>query len=497
MVTQNQRQTKKGLIKNRFRMKFIKTSLLFFLTSLFVSLAQAGDRKNIVLFLIDDLGWNDVGCYGSTYYQTPAIDKLASEGVRFTRAYSACAVCTPSRAAILTGRYPARLLMTNWTPDGRWNPANRLIEGRFLRELPLEQFTIAEALREAGYKTISIGKWHLGGEPFSMPEHHGFDINIGGTAHGAPGEYFYPYAGNWSIPTTKKKSKWKVLPDGKPGEYLTDRLTDEAIAFMEDNRNNPFFLYFPHFAVHTPLEAKQEMIRKYEAIPEDQRQGNPIYAAMIESVDQSVHKVMLTLEDLNLLENTVVIFTSDNGGMWKATDNSPLRGHKGTYWEGGVRVPLIIKWPSVAKKGRTVDTPVIGMDLYPTLLEAAGLPMLPNQHLDGINLTPLLSNQQDLERDALFWHFPHYNNHPETMPQGSILKGNWKLIEAFDPAGIQLYNLEDDPSETHDLSAKRPELAKSLLEELQKWRSEVGADLMQPNPDFDPDKAKTVKKLPQ
>ena len=452
-------------------------------------------RKNIVLFLIDDLGWNDVGCYGSTYYQTPAIDKLAADGVRFNRAYSACAVCTPSRAAILTGRYPARLLMTNWTPDGRWNPSNKLIEGRFLRDLPLEQYTIAEALREAGYKTVSIGKWHLGGEPFSMPEHHGFDENIGGTAHGAPGEYFFPYAGSWSIPTTGRKSRWTVLADGEPGEYLTDRLTDEAIAFITENRDNPFFLYFPHYAVHTPLEAKEDMIRKYREVPEARRQGDPIYAAMIESVDQSVQRVMDTLRDLGLEQDTVVVFTSDNGGMWKATDNSPLRGHKGTYWEAGVRVPLIIKWPGISQAGRTVDAPVIGMDLYPTLLEVAGLPMLPNQHLDGVNLAPLLSKHNELDRNALFWHFPHYNNHPETMPQGSILKGSWKLIESFDPAGVQLYDLDEDPSESRDLSLQKPELVESLLKELREWRSDVDAELMKPNPDFDPAKAETVKKL--
>lgn len=478
-------------------MKSKQTGLSLFIAIIIICPFLQGAPKNIVLFLIDDLGWNDISCYGSTYYQTPAIDSLAEEGVRFTNAYAACAVCTPSRAAILTGRYPARLLMTNWTPDGRWNPANRLIEGRFLRELPLEQFTIAEALREAGYKTISIGKWHLGGEPFSMPEHHGFDINIGGTAHGAPGEYFFPYAGNWSIPTTDKKSTWNVLPDGEPGEYLTDRLTDEAIGFIKANRNQPFFLYFPHFAVHTPLEAKAELIQKYNAVPEDQRQGNPIYAAMIESVDVSVRRVMDTLAELGLEDDTVVIFTSDNGGMWKATDNSPLRGHKGTYWEGGVRVPLIIKWPGFGKRERIVDAPVIGMDLYPTLLEVAGLPMLPSQHLDAMNLAPLLRKQDTLDRDALYWHFPHYNNHPETMPQGSILKGNWKLIETFDPAGIQLYNLQMDPGESNDLALKKPELARQLLKELRQWRMDVDAELMKPNPDHDPDKAKTVKPLPR
>ncbi|MEX0321684.1 MAG: sulfatase [Puniceicoccaceae bacterium] len=471
-----------------------KPTWLILFSLLCVSLSAT--QRNIVLFLIDDLGWNDIGANGSTYYQTPAIDSLARDGVNFTQAYSACAVCTPSRAAILTGRYPARILMTNWTPDGRWNPANKYREGRFVRDLPLEEFTIAEALREAGYKTISVGKWHLGGEPFSMPEHHGFDINIGGTAHGAPGEYFYPYAGNWSIPTTGTKSKWNVFSEGEPGEYLTDRLTDEAINFIKDNRDEPFFLYFPHFAVHTPLEAKEEMIRKYKAVPEDKRQGDPIYAAMVESVDVSVSRVMETLEELDLDENTVVIFTSDNGGMWKATDNSPLRGHKGTYWEGGIRVPLIIKWPGYAKRGKVVDAPVIGMDLYPTLLEIAGLPMRPSQHLDGVNLAPLLKDVSTLQRQSLFWHFPHYNNHPETVPQGAILKGPWKLIESFDPEGLQLYNLEDDPSESRNLIKDRSQVASRLLKELKQWRKDVDADLMKTNPDYNPEKAQKVKKLP-
>lgn len=454
----------------------------------------AAEQLNIVLFLIDDLGWKDIGANGSTYYQTPAIDQLASDGVRFTNAYSACAVCTPSRAAILTGRYPARILMTNWTPDGRWDPHAPMKEGRFVRDLPLEEFTIAEALREAGYRTISIGKWHLGGEPFSMPEHHGFDRNVGGTAHGAPGEYFFPYAGNWSIPTTGQKSRWTVLPDGRPGEYLTDRLTDEAVAFIKENKDQPFFLYFPHYGVHTPLEAKEDMVARYKAVPENERQGDPVYAAMIESIDQSVKRVTQTLNDLKLQDNTVVVFTSDNGGMWKATSNAPLRGHKGTYWEGGIRVPLIIKWPGFASKGKVVDVPVIGMDLYPTLLQVAGLPMRPNQHLDGRNLSPLLRDAEELPRQSLFWHFPHYNNHPDTVPQGAIRKGSWKLIESFDPAGLQLYNLEQDPGETTNLVNENNELAMSLLQELKQWRNEVGAELMRPNPDYDPQSAASAKK---
>jgi len=454
----------------------------------------AAQPPNVVLFLIDDLGWKDVGCNGSSYYQTPAIDQLAREGVRFTNAYAACAVCTPSRAAILTGRYPARILMTNWTPDGRWDPQSPMREGRFVRDLPLEEFTLAEALREAGYRTISIGKWHLGGPPFSMPEHHGFDQNIGGTAHGAPGDYFYPYAGDWPIPSTNMRSTWNVLPDGQPGEYLTDRLTDEAVRFIRANRDQPFFLYFPHYGVHTPLQAKDDMVEPYAQVPEKDRQGDPVYAAMVESIDQSVQRVQAALRELGLEDNTIIIFTSDNGGFWKATDNSPLRGHKGTYWEGGIRVPLIVKWPGHPAAGRVVDTPVIGMDLYPTLLAAACLPLRPNQHIDGRDLTPLLQGDAQLDREALFWHFPHYNNHPDTMPQGAVRKGSWKLIESFDPAGLQLYNLAADPSEKTNLVEEQPDIAKALLKDLRAWRTEVDAEMMRPNPDFDPAKTKRAKK---
>lgn len=470
--------------------------LLFVLVTLVAILlgseASASQPPNIVLFLIDDLGWRDLGCQGSSYYQTPHIDKLASDGTRFTNAYSACAVCSPTRAAILTGKYPARLMLTDWLPSGRWDPKARLLSGRFLRGLPVEELTLAEALRSAGYRTANIGKWHLGSEPFSLPEHHGFDVNIGGNAHGAPGNYFYPYEGDWLIPGTELHAKWNVLPHGKEGEYLTDRLTDEAVHFITQNKDKPFLLYFPHYGVHTPLQAKPDVTAKYEAIPESSRQGLPEYAAMVESVDDSVGRVVEALNKLKLTDNTMIIFTSDNGGFWKATNHAPLRANKGAYYEGGIRVPLIIKWPGKAKPGLVVDQPVISNDLYPTCLAASGLSPLPNQHVDGLDLGQLLQgNATRLNRQSLFWHFPHYNEHPSSVPSSVIRKGPWKLIETFDPAGFELYNLAEDLGEANNLVESNTEKLVELRMELDAWRAEVGAEMMRPNPDFDP--TSTVK----
>ncbi|MDA7992777.1 MAG: sulfatase, partial [Pirellulales bacterium] len=444
-----------------------------------------GRPQNIVLFLIDDLGWMDLGCQGSTYYQTPNVDKLAAEGVRFTDAYAACAVCSPTRASILTGKYPARLLLTDWLPSGRWKPSSKLIEGRKIRGLPLEEYTLAETLRDAGYQTIHIGKWHLGSEPFCLPQHHGFDINIAGNAHGAPGQYFFPYQGDWAIPTTPLRATWNVLPDGKPGEYLTSRLTDEAVTIIEKSDDKPFFLYFPHYGVHTPLEAPEELTKKYERIPQHQQQGKPVYAAMVESIDRSVGRVLDALKSAGKTNDTVIIFTSDNGGFYKATSNAPLRANKGAYYEGGIRVPLIIKWPGLSQPGRVIHEPVITNDLYPTCLAAAGLSMDPHQHMDGENLTPLLHKTETLSRDSLFWHFPHYNKHPSSHPSSVIRKGHWKLIESFDPATVELYNLAEDLGETCDLAEVEVKRRDSLLRELAAWRQTVGAERMAPNPDFE------------
>lgn len=459
---------------------------------------QAADvpkpKPNIILFLIDDLGWKDLGCQGSTFYQTPNIDRLASNGVRFTDAYSACAVCSPTRAAVLTGKYPARLLLTDWLPSGRWEPKAKLREGRFVRGLPVEEITLAEALREGDYRTASIGKWHLGSEPFSLPEHHGFDVNIAGNAHGAPGSYFFPYAGDWKIPATGQRAIWNVLPDGKEGEYLTDRLTDEAVDFIHESREKPFFLYFPHYGVHTPLQAKAEVIAKYERVPEAERQGKPEYAAMVESIDDSVGRVMATLRELKLEENTVIIFTSDNGGFYNATTNAPLRANKGAYYEGGIRVPLIIRWPGVAKPGLVFSEPVTSTDLYPTCLAVAGLPARPNQHVDGVSLEPVLNGTGSLTDRALFWHYPHYNEHPSSVPSSVIRKGPWKLIETFDPEGFELYNLTDDLSETRNVAGNDTAKLNELRRELEAWRKDVGAEMMKPNPDYAPSLKPAKKK---
>ncbi|MEO1526055.1 MAG: sulfatase [Planctomycetota bacterium] len=467
-------------------MKACGTRISFFVLLLLGSMSCDGGEppKNIVLFLIDDLGWRDLGCQGSTFYKTPHIDRLAQDGVRFTNAYAACAVCSPTRAAILTGKYPARLLLTDWLPSGRWDPKAKLREARRVRALPVEEITLAEALRELGYRTIHVGKWHLGSEPFSLPIHHGFDTNIAGNAHGAPGGYFFPYQGNWLIPTTGLRARWNVFADGEPGEYLTDRLTNEAIKALQAESDLPFFMYFSHYGVHSPLQAKADVTARYERIPKAQRQGKPVYAAMVESIDDSVGRVMKTLRDLGIEDETVVIFTSDNGGFYKATSNAPLRANKGSYYEGGIRVPLIIRWPGVAKPGLVLETPVTSTDLYPTSLAAAGDQSLPHQHLDGVSLKPLLDGKGSLAARSLFWHFPHYNGHPSSYPSSVIRKGDWKLIETFDPEGVELYDLKNDLGEQTNLATRQSKRRDAMLEELESWRQAVRAERMTPNPNY-------------
>jgi len=436
---------------------------------------------NIVLFVVDDLGWRDLGCQGSDYYRTPHIDRLAAGGTRFTDAYSTCAVCSPSRASLLTGKYPARLLLTQWLPAGRWDAAkHRMREGRFLRSLPLEETTLAEAFREAGYATGHFGKWHLGGAPFSLPAHHGFDANVGGDDHGAPGSYFFPFEGDWTIPTTGLPVRKRTLDGGREGDYLTDRLAEAASDWIRERNGEPFFLYFPFYSVHTPLQAKPEKTARYESIPAGERQGKPAYAAMIESVDDAVGRVLETLGEEGLRETTVVGFTSDNGGFARATSNAPLRANKGSHYEGGIRVPLIMAGPGV-RRGQVSPVPVTGTDLYPTLLELAGLESRLHQHIDGVSLAPVLRDGGSLPPRDLFWHYPHYNRHPSSAPVSIIRRGPWKLIESLETGRCELYHLDEDIGETIDRSSEEAARVEELTGALERWRLEVVAERMVPN----------------
>lgn len=442
-------------------------------------------KLNVVFLLIDDLGWRDLGCYGSEYYQTPSIDRLAAEGMRFTDGYAACNVCSPTRAAIMTGKYPARLLLTQWLPSGRWDRhKHKMKEGRYISNLPLEEITVAEALREGGYRTAFFGKWHLGTMPYYYPQHQGFDVNVAGRDYGAPGSYFYPFKGSWKIPTTGKTLQKKSPLPGKQGDYLVDRLAEEADKFIRQHADVPFFVFLSHYAVHTPLQGKPDKVAKYQKIDKTRRQGDPRYAAMVESVDESVGRIMATLRELKLDERTLVIFTSDNGGYARATDNSPLRANKGSNYEGGIRVPVIIKWPGKTKPGSVTREPVISTDFYPTILSAVGLPSRPHQHKDGVDLTPILAATGGLNREALFWHYPHYNQHPQSFPSGVVRHGDWKLIEAYESRDVSLFNLADDLGETKDLSADNPAKTEELLSALEAWRHDVGADPMRPNPEY-------------
>lgn len=423
------------------------------------------DPPNVVVILVDDLGWTDLGCFGSPFYETPHIDRLAAQGMRFTHAYSACTVCSPTRASLMTGKYPARLHVTDWIA-GHARPKAKLKVPDWTKHLALEETTVAEALKAAGYATASIGKWHLG-PPAHFPEKQGFDLNRGGCDKGQPPSYFSPYR----IPT---------LEEGEKGEYLTDRLTTEALAFLDSNKDRPFLLHFPHYGVHTPLQAKKAVVEKYQAKAKagaDHR--NAAYAAMIESVDDSVGRIVAKIEELKLSSRTLIVFTSDNGGLLQSTSNRPLRAGKGSAYEGGVRVPMIVRWPGTVKAGSVCETPVITPDHAATMLELAGA----KPAVDGLSLLPLLKGTGGLSRDALFWHYPHY--HPGgATPYGAIRRGDLRLVEFFEDDHVELYDLKEDPGETRDLAAARPELARELRKRLADWRAAVGAQMPTPNPDF-------------
>ncbi len=459
--------------------------------------AQSDGPMNIVFFLVDDLGWADVGCFGSKFHETPHIDALAAGGMRFTQAYAACSVCSPTRASILTGRHPVRVDITDWIPGMRAGPDKN---PRFLHvddrdNLALEEVTVAEVLKEAGYQTFFAGKWHLG-DAGHWPTDQGFDFNIGGNSKGSPpGGYYAP----WKNPTLQAR---------EPGEYLTERLTEESIRFLENrDPRRPFLLYLSYYNVHAPItpyrkrhphfvdKARRLFSDPTPMIPEHfgvsrGRQDNPDYASMVAAVDDSVGALMEALDRLGLRENTAVFFFSDNGGLCTLrragpTCNLPLRSGKGWLYEGGIREPMIARVPGVTPPGSICRAPVVSMDFFPTMLQLARLPLRPELHADGRTLMPLLAGDEVPAREnrSLFWHYPHY--HGSTWcPGAAIRDGDWKLIEFYEWDEVELYNLADDPGETHDLSAAMPERTAALRAALRQWQSSMNAKMPRPNPDY-------------
>jgi len=455
---------------------------------------------NIIFILIDDLGARDLGCYGSTFYETPNLDRLAAQGMLFTDAYASCPVCSPTRASVQTGRYPARHGVTNFL-TGR--ARGRLYEPEYIDHMPLEDHTVAQALGDVGYQTWHVGKWHLGGDEKYWPHNRGYDVNVAGCSWGMPGNgYFSP----WGIPT---------LEDGPEGQYLTDRLTDEAISLVETADDRPFFLNMCYYTVHVPIQGKTEHVDRFrekaaslkldqidpfvegehfpcehkmdKRVQRRQLQSDPEYAAMVWSMDENIGRLLQAVEDAGQADNTVVFFTSDNGGLATAegapTCNFPFHEGKGWMYEGGTREPLLVSWPGVTHPGSRCTEPVTTTDFYPTMLEMAGADLIPEQHVDGVSLAPLLQGAEGLDREAIYWHYPHYGNQGGT-PGSSVRSGDWKLIEFFEDGRLELYNLREDLSETVNLAEQRPDIAEGMLRMLQAWRAEIGADLPMPNPEW-------------
>lgn len=475
-------------------------ALAFFTSCFLLTSAAEEEPANFVFFLVDDLGWADVGCFGSTFHETLHIDALAESGMRLTNAYAAASICSPTRASILTGRHPVRVNITDWIPgqDIAKTSTQKFLHVEDRNELALEEITIAEALKEHGYSTFFAGKWHLG-EEGHYPTDQGFDINIGGHHRGSPpGGYYAP----WNNPVLKAKND---------GEYLTERLTEESISFLEHRKEGePFLLYLSYYNVHTPVQPYKKRIDHYlekaatlfaEDSPPIQerdglsrsRQDNPEFASMVAAVDDSVGAILASLEEQNLADNTVVVFFSDNGGLCTlgrkgtvgSTSNLPLRSGKGWLYEGGIREPCIVRAPGVTKAGSVTDTPVFSCDFFPTMLELAGLPLQPDLHPDGISLKPLLSGHEPTEERALYWHYPHYHG-SAWKPGGAIRKGKWKLIEFWEYDEIELYDLETDPGESQDLSETHPEIVAGLQQALADWRKDIGTDIPKKNPDYQP-----------
>ena len=452
-----------------------------------------GREPNIVFVLADDLGWRDLSGEGSTFYESPNIDRIANSGMRFTQGYATCQVCSPSRASIMTGKYPARHGVTDYigAAEGKaWKRNSRLLPAHYTHHLPHEDTTLAEALQEAGYRTFFAGKWHLGGEG-SFPEDHGFQFNVGGHHRGTPpGGYFSPY----------KNPKMK---DGPKGEALPLRLGRETARFIDDHADKPFFAFLSFYSVHGPIQSTEPLWAKYRAkaaklsspnhrfiidrtSPVRQVQDHPVYAGMIESMDDAVGLVLDALKRNGVEDNTIIVFTSDNGGVsagdGKATSNLPLRGGKGRQWEGGIREPYYISWPGIVEPGSSCDVPVTGTDFYPTLLEMVRQPARPKQHVDGLSLVPLLKGESIPSR-PLFWHYPHYGNQGGE-PSSIIRDKNWKLIYYYEDKRSELYDLSSDQGEQKDLSDSNPKLTHQLRQRLFDWMKETGARKPVLNPKF-------------
>jgi arylsulfatase A-like enzyme len=468
---------------------------VFILILLLIGLLSSCKEKkqNFLFILVDDLGWTDLGYSGSTFYETPNIDALAHASIQFTNAYASGSVCSPSRAAIITGKHPARLQITDWIP-GSMPKDRKLLGPEILNQLPLEEKSLAEILKKNNYSTFFAGKWHLGDEGF-YPEDQGFDINKGGHDKGSPpGGYYTPY-------------KNPKLSDGPAGEYLTDRLTNESIHFMDSIGENPFFLYLCYYTVHTPIQPNKEYIDKFneklEALGGEEiairkegsgvtvlEQKNPAYASMLYALDKNIGRLITKLKEKGLYGNTTIIFTSDNGGLSTLSNNRkglaptsvvPLRGGKGWLYEGGIRVPLLIKPKNYKDKSRICDEPVIGHDFYPTIISMAGLKKDENVQIDGIDLSPVIFQNKDLGSRELFWHYPHYHGSAWT-PGAAILQDNWKLIELYESDSVELYYLSEDISEQHELSLVYPDKKVALLSRLHQLQDSLNAKPATKNP---------------
>lgn len=450
---------------------------------------QAKTRPNILLILCDDLGWADLGCYGADLHETPNIDALAASGIRFTHAYSAAPVCSPTRAALMTGLHPARIPITIWS-EGATKPdqSRKLLPGYSLDHLPQNYETLAEKLNKAGYRTALVGKWHLG-DGDNAPETQGFEVNVGGTRWGAPPTFFWPFKNN-----TRFRNEFRYVPGldfGREGDFLTDKLTDKAIEIIENAGKNPFYLYMAHYAPHTPIECPDPLKLKYQMkLKPEYNHQNATYAGMIENLDMNIGRMISHLKKTGKYDNTMIIFTSDNGGYLgdkngrngAVTSNSPLRSGKGSLYEGGIRVPLIIKPPGTNSTGKMIDERVVSYDLHQTLLQLAGFSK-GDQNLDSVDLSGLISDHTTkLKNRPLFFHYPHY--YETTTPVSAVIFDNHKLLHYDETGQTELYDLKNDPAELNDIADQIPEMTMKLSFMLNNWKNTIKAHSPKPNPNF-------------